>query len=80
MTCLGQRAGISPEQRRTICLRMRLLKRLTARRRQKAHERYLQERERQRLLSEMDTEQTIRDVATNWNVAGQGTSGTGPAP
>ena len=54
--------------------------RLRARRRRKAHERYLQEHERQRLLGEMDTEQTIRDVATNWNVAGQGTSGTGPAP
>jgi hypothetical protein len=59
---------------------MRLLNRLTARRRRKAHERYLQERERQRLLAERDTEQTIREVATNWNVAGQGTSGTGPAP
>jgi hypothetical protein len=59
---------------------MRLLNRLTARRRRKAHERYLQERERQRLLAEMGTEQTIRDVVTNWNVAGQGTSGTGLAP
>jgi hypothetical protein len=59
---------------------MRLLNRLKARRRRKAHERYLQEHERQRLLSEMDTEQTIRDVATNWNVAGQGVSGTGTAP
>ena len=53
---------------------------LKARRRREAHERYLQERERQRLLGELDTEQTIRDVATNWNAAGQGTSGTGPAP
>jgi hypothetical protein len=59
---------------------MKLLNRLKARRRRKAHERYLQERELQRLLGEMDTGQTIRDVATNWNVAGQGTSGTGPAP
>jgi hypothetical protein len=59
---------------------MRLLNRLTARRRRKAHERYLREREQQRLLTETDTEQAIRDVATNWNVAGQGTSGTGPAP
>jgi len=59
---------------------MKLVNRLRARRRRKAHERYLQERERQRLLSELDTEQTIRDVATNWNAAGQGTSGTGPAP
>lgn len=61
-------------------LKMRLLNRLTARWRRKAHERYLQERERQRLLAESDTEQTIRDVATNWHAAGQGTSGTGPAP
>ncbi|HMD11208.1 MAG TPA: hypothetical protein VKG90_02645 [Marmoricola sp.] len=59
---------------------MKLVDRLRARRRRKAHESYLQESERQRLLGEMDTEQTIRDVATNWNVAGQGTSGTGPAP
>jgi hypothetical protein len=61
-------------------LKMKLVNRLKARRRRKAHERYLQERERQRLLSELDTEKTIRDVATNWNAAGQGTSGTGPAP
>jgi hypothetical protein len=59
---------------------MKLMHRLRTSRRRKAHERYLQERERQRLLGEIDTEQTIRDVATNWNVAGQGTSGTGPAP
>ena len=59
---------------------MKLMDRLRARRRRKAHERYLREHERQRLLGEMDTEQTIQDVATNWNVAGQGTSGTGPAP
>jgi hypothetical protein len=59
---------------------MKLMDRLRTSRRRKAHERYLQERERQRLLGEIDTEQTIRDVATNWNVAGQGTSGTGPAP
>jgi len=59
---------------------MKLMDRLRTSWRRKAHERYLQERERQRLLGEIDTEQTIRDVATNWNVAGQGTSGTGPAP
>jgi hypothetical protein len=51
-----------------------------ARRRRKAHERYLQERELQRLLAKGDTEQMIRDVAVNWNVAGQAVSGTGPAP
>jgi hypothetical protein len=56
---------------------MNLLDKLLARRRRKAHERYLQEREWQRLLAEKDTEETIRDVATNWGVAGQATSGPG---
>jgi hypothetical protein len=56
---------------------MRLLDRLVARRRRKAHERYLDEREWQRLLAEKDTEQTIRDAATVWGVAGQATSGPG---
>jgi hypothetical protein len=56
---------------------MKLLDKLTARRRRKAHERYLQEREWQRLLAEKDTEQTIRDAATVWGVAGQATSGPG---
>jgi hypothetical protein len=59
---------------------MRLLDRLMARRRRKAHERYLQERELQRLLAKGDTEQMIRDVAINWNVGGQAASGTGTAP
>ena len=58
-------------------LRMKFMNRLKARRRQKAHERYLQERERQRLLSETDTEEAIRDAATNWNAGGQ--SETGPS-
>jgi hypothetical protein len=56
---------------------MKLLDRFTARRRRKAHERYLQEREWQRLLAEKDTEETIRDAATVWGVAGQATSGPG---
>ena len=56
---------------------MKLLDRLAARRRRKAHELYLQEREWQRLLAEKDTEQTIRDAATIWGVAGQATSGPG---
>jgi hypothetical protein len=56
---------------------MRLHDKLVARRRRKAHERYLQEREWQRLLTEKDTEQTIRDAATVWGVAGQATSGQG---
>jgi hypothetical protein len=57
---------------------MKLLDRLVARKRRKAHERYLQEREWQRLLAEKDTEETVRDAATVWGVAGQATSGQGP--
>jgi hypothetical protein len=57
--------------------RMKLLDRLTARRRRKAHERYLQEREWQRMLAERDTSETIKDAATMWGVAGQATSGPG---
>jgi hypothetical protein len=56
---------------------MKLLQRLVARRRRKTYERYLQEREWQRLLAQKDTEQTIRDAATIWGVAGQATSGPG---
>jgi hypothetical protein len=49
--------------------------------RRKAHERYLEERELQRLLAEKDTAETVRDAATTWNVAGQ-TLGpnSGPQP
>jgi hypothetical protein len=57
--------------------RMKLLDRLTARRRRKAHERYLQDREWQRMLAERDTSETIKDAATMWGVAGQATSGPG---
>ena len=57
--------------------RMRLLDRLTARRRRKAHERYLQEREWQRILAERDTSETVKDAAMMWGVAGQATSGPG---
>jgi hypothetical protein len=56
---------------------MKLLDRLTARRRRKAHERYLQEREWQRMLAERDTSETVKDAATMWGVAGQATSGPG---
>ena len=56
---------------------MKLLDRLTARRRRKAHERYLQEREWQRMLAEKETSETIKDAATMWGVAGQATSGPG---
>ena len=58
-------------------MRMKLVDKLAARRRRKAHERYLQEREWQRLLAEQDTETTIRNAATVWGVAGQATSGQG---
>jgi hypothetical protein len=51
--------------------RMKVLGKLAARRRRKAHERYLEEREWQRLLAEKDTAETVRDAATNWSVAGQ---------
>ena len=57
--------------------RVKPLDKLAARRRRKAHERYLLERQWQRLLAEKDTEQTIRDAATVWGVAGQATSGPG---
>ena len=60
--------------------RMKLLDTLAARRRRKAHERYLAEREWQRLLAEKDTEETVRDAATVWGVAGQATSGPGNGP
>ena len=56
---------------------MKPLDRLTARRRRKAHERYLQERDWQRLLAERDTSETVKDAATMWGVAGQATSGPG---
>jgi hypothetical protein len=56
---------------------MRLVDRLMGRRRRKAHERYLQEREWQRMLAERDTSETVKGVATMWGVAGQATSGPG---
>jgi hypothetical protein len=56
---------------------MNLLDRLSARRRRKAHERYLQRREWQRMLAEKDTAETVKDAATMWGVAGQATSGPG---
>jgi hypothetical protein len=56
---------------------MKLLEWLTARNRRKAHERYLREREWQRMLAERDTAETMKDGATMWGVAGQATSGPG---
>jgi len=57
--------------------RMKVFGKFAAHRRRKAHERYLQEREWQRMLAEKDTAETIRDAATMWGVAGQATSGPG---
>ena len=51
--------------------RMKLLDRLTGRRRRKAHERYLEEREWQRQLAERDTTDAMRDFAKTGNVIGQ---------
>ena len=56
---------------------MRLLDRITARRRRKAHERYLEEREWQRMLAERDAAENVKDVATTWGVAGQATTSPG---
>jgi hypothetical protein len=53
---------------------MKLIERLRARRRRKAHERYLEERERQRKLNEQDTQDAIQNAAEGWGVGGQGTS------
>jgi hypothetical protein len=54
---------------------MGLLERLRARRRRKAYERYLEERERQRELNERDTQDAVQKAAENWGAGGQATSG-----
>jgi hypothetical protein len=55
---------------------MKLLDKLSARRRRKAHERYVEEREWQRKLAERDTTVAMRDAMETGNVMGQaGTSG-----
>jgi hypothetical protein len=43
---------------------MRLPKRIASRRRRKAHERYLQERERQQALQEQDVQESVRQITT----------------
>jgi hypothetical protein len=53
---------------------MRLLERLRERKRRKARERCLQERERQKELSAQDTRDAIQNAAEGWGVGGQGTS------
>jgi hypothetical protein len=51
---------------------MKLLGQLKERRRRKAHERHLAERERQRALSGQDTERAVAEVARGAGGAGQG--------
>ncbi|HSB38111.1 MAG TPA: hypothetical protein VLD13_03390 [Gaiellaceae bacterium] len=43
---------------------MWLTRRLVSRRRRKAHERYLRERERQQALQAQDVEEAVREVTT----------------
>jgi hypothetical protein len=53
---------------------MKLIERFRARRRRKAHERYLEERERQRKLNEQDTQDAVQNAAEGWGAGGQATS------
>jgi hypothetical protein len=54
---------------------MKLVERLRARRRRKAHERYLEERERQKELSSQETQDAVQKAAEGWGAGGQATSG-----
>jgi hypothetical protein len=54
---------------------MKLRERLVARRRQKAHRRYLQERERQQALAGQDAAEAVRDAARGSASAQQGMYG-----
>jgi len=56
---------------------MKLLDRLSARRRRKAHERFVQERERQRELSGRDAQETVSEAARGSAAAQQGMYGHG---
>jgi hypothetical protein len=51
---------------------MKLLDRVRERRRRKAHQRYANERERQKELSGQDTQRAVGEVATGAGGAGQG--------
>lgn len=53
---------------------MKLWKHISERRRRKAHERYLRERDRQRELSEQDVEEEMRRVSVTSNANMQGGS------
>jgi hypothetical protein len=59
-------------------LRMKLWQELGARRRRKAHERYLRERERQRELEGQDPQEAVRRVAQRSGASQQGMYGQGP--
>jgi hypothetical protein len=50
---------------------MKLLDRIKERRRRKAHQRYLDERERQKELEDTDAEESIREGSAGWGAAGQ---------
>jgi phage gp36-like protein len=54
---------------------MELWNRMVARRRRKAHERYLLERARQQALEEQDTQEAIRDAARQSGATQQGMYG-----
>jgi hypothetical protein len=56
---------------------MKALERLGERRRRKAHQRYLEERERQERLSGQDAEEAVRTAAQGSGTAQQGMYGHG---
>ena len=57
---------------------MGLRRRITERRQRKAHERYLQERDRQRELANQDAQDAVTRSAQGSGVAQQGMFGQGP--
>jgi hypothetical protein len=56
---------------------MKALERLGERRRRKAHQRHLDERERQKRLSRQDAEEAVRTAAQGSGTAQQGMYGHG---
>jgi hypothetical protein len=57
---------------------MKLWNRIGERRRRKAHERYLRERDRQRELSGQDAQEAVRRAAQQSGASQQGMYGQGP--
>jgi hypothetical protein len=53
-----------PSLSQSLVPEMWLTKRITSRRQRKAHERFLQERERQQMLQEQDVEKAVRERTT----------------